>query len=144
MMSRREVWLVCRLGELIPGTVDLTIIAAEDPIADAFPQCRINTALMFYRQIGNTPSCVKLVGCNDGLGRTNIDAGRTSAAMICTIRFINRQRYIGKNFPEKKPRARISVEQQSIFTDPAQPGFLGKRLFKNGGAIGKYPTLEFR
>ena len=80
-VARREVLLRRHLGELIPWTHQLAVIAAEYPIAHR------RSVLFGYRcaqldsEIRNALTCVELIRRDECIGWAYIEAGVTGAAV---------------------------------------------------------------
>src|SRR4030066_1334886 len=102
-VTRRKVRLLCRLGKLGPWTNHLAVVAAVDAVSDERPQLDRYRPAQFDSEIGDATSGVELVGCDDCLGRADVDAGLAGAAMVGGGGGYG-EGQIGIKPPRKKPR----------------------------------------
>ena len=74
-----EPGLAAGLGELVPGADRKTIVAAEDPVADAGAQFGGDVVLVLDGQIGDAAPGIEPVGRRESVGRADCrgSAGRT-------------------------------------------------------------------
>src|SRR3954468_6181059 len=77
-----EIRLGRGLRESVPRADELTIVAAVDAVPDQRTQLFRNRALVLDRQVGDAAARVELVGTDDRLGRTDVDAAVAGAAML--------------------------------------------------------------
>ena len=61
--------------------VSLAVITAIDAVAHRLPELARNMALVLNGQVGNAAACIELVGCDDGIGRADVDAGGAGATV---------------------------------------------------------------
>ena len=80
-MARGEIRFRGELRKLVPWAHQLTVVAAEDAVADGRTQVFGNAALELNGQIGNAAFCVQSVRPEDGLCRACVNAARARAAM---------------------------------------------------------------
>src|SRR5215469_6615643 len=88
-----EVRMRCCPGELVPRAHELTVIAAEDAVADRRAQLDRNRAVVLDREVGDAAARIEPVGCDDRARGAGGDAGLAGA----TVRGcgpIHRQRQI--------------------------------------------------
>src|SRR6185437_2665267 len=78
-MAHFEIRVRSRVGEFVPGTDELTVIAPEDAVADGRPQLDGNRALVLDGEIGDAAPCIELVWRDNGSGGTCRDARLTGA-----------------------------------------------------------------
>ncbi len=140
-MARRKVAFVSHRRELVPGAIELAVVAAVDAVADGLAELDRNRAAQFDRQVRNAPARIELVRSDDRLCRTHVDA-RAAGSAMAACRGVRRQRQVRIQFAEKKPRSGIFVDQVRVFADPAEPGFLGNRFLEYGRAIDKSTVSE--
>ena len=129
-MSWQKVLLFCKTRIAIPGTDDLTVIAAIDPMTEGLPENHGDTAWMFDGQVGNTAARIKDIRCNDRRGRADIDTGRTATTMILD-RIIDGERKIRKDFPDKEIRTRVTLNEIGMLSHPTQAALGRQGFFKN-------------
>src|SRR5262249_29023881 len=114
-----EVWLGTRLRVLVPRARELAIVATVDAVSDQGTKLLGNAARELDREIRNAAPRVELVGGDDGAGRTGVEAGATSSAMLAH-RVGRRERKIGVDLPQEEERAGFAREQQRMLAAPAQ------------------------
>ncbi|SUZ82706.1 uncharacterized protein METZ01_LOCUS35560, partial [marine metagenome] len=61
------------MGEPVPGTNILAVIAAVNSVADRPPKLSWNWTAVLNREIRDAPSRVKNIWPDDGIGRTSLD-----------------------------------------------------------------------
>ena len=137
-VARREVRLRGDLCITVPWTYQLAIITAEDAIAHQRAQFLWDRPAIFDGEIRDAASRVETIRADDGLGRTDFDAGIAFSALVfgqwCRV---GQQAQIGVDFAEEEPRAGIAIEQQGVFADPAQMCIACQRFFQGGRAVGE-------
>src|SRR5262245_40464024 len=79
-VARLEVLLGARLGEAVPWTDELTVVAAIDAVADKGTQLLRNRALVLDREVRDAAAGVELVGAADRLRRADVDAAPAGPA----------------------------------------------------------------
>src|SRR5436190_8522379 len=119
-VAHLEVRLVARLREAVPGADELAIVAAVNPVANQRPQLYRDRAFVLDREIRDAAARVELVGPDDRLRWTDVDAAAAAAAMLLDRR-IRRQRQVGVHLAQKEPGAR-AIEKQRVLATPADPG----------------------
>src|SRR5262249_39794780 len=67
--------------ELVPGTDQLAVVAAEHAVADRRAQFLGDRALVLDREVGDAPARVEAVRRGDRLRRTDLDAAHARAAV---------------------------------------------------------------
>src|SRR5450830_875398 len=80
-VARIEVGQGRGLCELVPRTIQLTVVAAIDAVADQAAQLHRDAALEFNGEVGDATACIEFVGRDDGLRRTNVNAAAALPAM---------------------------------------------------------------
>ena len=138
-MAGVEIGFAGVLGEAIPGTHELAVVAAENAVADAFAQVFGNAAFVFDGQVGNAAPGIQFIGRHNGVGGADGDAGFALAAMVFAGS-IHRQGNVGVDLAQKEPAARFPVQHQGVLALPAQPGFRRQRFFHYRGAVHKSPS----
>lgn|GEM_PF-2586539 len=101
-MADSEVGLGSHLGEFVPGTDELAVVTAIDPVADRRAKLLGYAAVEFYCQVRDTPSCIEFVRRNDGAGGADIDTGRTATAVFAR-HGVGAEWNVGIDFAEEKP-----------------------------------------
>src|SRR6266481_331547 len=81
-VSHGKIRLDAGLRKAVPRTHQLTIVATVDAVTDQRAQLNRHTAFEFNGEIRNTAARIKTVRRDDGLGRANINATGTSAAVL--------------------------------------------------------------
>ena len=87
-MPRQKVLLFGERRVSIPGTENLTVITAIDPMPQGLSENDRDSARMLDGEVGNTATGIKDIRRDNGLGRAYIDTGRTTPTMILD-RFID-------------------------------------------------------
>ena len=129
------------LGELVPGTDELAIVAAVDAVADQGAQLHRNWPAVLDGEIGDTAPGVQLIGRNDGLGGANIDAaGATAAVRRAGLR--GGQRKIHEDFTQEEHAARFSREDQGVFAAPADAAARRQLCLQNGRGIREHAMAK--
>src|SRR5690606_13731767 len=80
-VARREIGQRGAPRELVPRAEELTVVAAEDPVADERAQRLGDRAAQLDRQIRDAAPGVELVGRDDRAGRTDVETRGARAAM---------------------------------------------------------------
>src|SRR5690606_4767936 len=75
-----ELRLSRRLGVLVPGADGEAIVAAIDAVADGLPEFVRDRSLVLDRQVGDAAPRIEPVGCREGVGRADVEAGLARAA----------------------------------------------------------------
>lgn len=119
----------------------MTIVAAVDAITDSVAKLHRNGMFRFDREIRDTTPCVEHIGGNNRPRRADVDAGSAGAAMRAGG-VIGRQRQIGKELAEEKPRPRIPTQQIRVLPDPANAGLFRQRLLEYRRAIDERAVPE--
>jgi hypothetical protein len=112
-MARVKISFVRGLREFVPGANQLAIVAAIDAVAEQRPQFFRDSAFEFDGEIGNAAPRIDLIRRDDGAGRADIDTGLACAAVVFGRR-IDGQIQVGINLAQKKPRAMLALQQQSM------------------------------
>lgn len=136
-----KIGLVGGLRELVPGAVQLAVVAAVNPVADGFAELLRNGAVEFDGQVGDTAAGVEQVGRDDGMGRADVEAGPAAAA-VAARRPVDRQRQVGIQLAEEKPGTVPSIDQVGVFSDPAESRLFGDRFFQHRGAVDEDAIAE--
>src|SRR3954471_17710680 len=76
-----EIRLGRGLRESVPRADELAIVAAVDAVADQRAQLFRNRAFVLDREVGDAAARVELVGTDDRLRRTDVDAALAGPAM---------------------------------------------------------------
>src|SRR6516164_4336175 len=105
VVAHLEIRVRRRTCELVPRTHELTVIAAEDAVADERAELHRDRAVVLDGEIGDATSGIEPVGGDDGARRTG-RAARLAGPAVRARRFIEREREIGEDLPEKEIRAR--------------------------------------
>ena len=121
-----EVGLGVDFGEFIPRADQLAVIAAENAVADGRAEFLGDAALMLDGQITDAATRIQTVWCNDGAGRTDVDAARAGSSMPLRGQCRAAQLEVRIDFSEKKPGAFVLVDQAGVLADPAQTGIAGQ------------------
>ncbi len=142
-MARGKIRFHAGHGEPVPGAAQLAVIAAVYPVADGVMKFFCDHAFIFDGQIRNAASRIELVGCKDGPGRADVDAGGAAAAVIFAFAGRDRQGQVGVELSEKKPGTGFLVDQVGVLADPAETGIACQRFFQHRRAVDKGAVAEF-
>src|SRR5690606_16428050 len=80
-VTRREIGLLCHLGELVPGTDELAVVAAEDAVAHQRTQLFRDGVGQLDGCVGDAASRIQHVSCDDRASATYFEAGRAGHAL---------------------------------------------------------------
>jgi len=130
------------LREAVPRARQLAVVAAVDAVAQQGAQIQRDTALEFDGEIGNAAPRVERVGGDNGLRRADVDTGLAGSAVAGCGR-VHRQRQIGVDLAEKKPRSVLAVQEQGVFAAPAEAGLAGECHFQHRRAVGEDAETVF-
>src|SRR5690606_36626581 len=81
IVARPEIRLVAATRELVPGTGQLAVVAAEDAVAHERPQVLVDRALVLDGEVADAAARIEHVWPEDRLRRTDVDAARAAAAV---------------------------------------------------------------
>src|SRR5207302_3411109 len=102
----------------------LANVTAKNVIAHGAAQLFGDGAALFDSEIRDAASGVELAGIEDGSGGTGVNAAGAGAATIGSgeiwLQFCRTE-----NHAEKKPRAKLLIDDASVFPDPADAGVFG-------------------
>ena len=118
----------------VPRANILADVAAEDVTAHARAEVLGNRPALLDREIRNALVGIELVGREDRIRRTSLDATRAGAAAI-------RSGQVGGKFErsedhaEEEPRTFFLIDDAGVLADPAHAGVLGKDAFDDGAGI---------
>jgi len=124
---------------MIPGTDILANVAAKNPIAHSLPQRFGNGLAEFNGEVADAATAVQYIRCNERIGRAGVETCRTRTTVVGLLGWIVVEFHIGEQGGQKKPTAGLSIEEQTVFTNPAQAGPLGKLAFQQGRRIDHSP-----
>jgi len=141
-VARREIGQGGFAGVFIPRADQLAVIAAVNAIAQQWPQLFGNCRAQFDRQVRNAAPRIDTIGADDRLSGADIDATRAGATMR-RGRLIQRQRQVGVEFAEKKPRTGVAIEQIAVFADPAEARISRQRFFHDRRRVDKRAITEW-
>src|SRR6185312_11490720 len=110
------------------------IVAAEDAVADQWPELVRDRALVLDRQVGNAAPRVELVGLGERGGRAGVEAGAAAPATVA-LGGIGIEREAQIDFAEKQPRPELARNQVGVLALPAEPRLLSQRLFHHRRGI---------
>src|SRR5215204_2638165 len=139
-MANGEVADVRRPRELVPGTKELAIVAAEDAVADSRPQVFRDRPLELDRQVGDAAARVELVRRDDGLRGAHVEASSTRPTAL-SDGDVWLERQIRIQLANQKPRA-VAIEQVRMLADPAEAGVARERFLEHGCAVDEYAVAE--
>ena len=139
--SRVEIGKWAAGGKLVPGTHQLAVIAAINPVADQRAQVLRDGPRVFDGEVGNTASGIQAARTQNGLGRAGGDAGRASAAML-GYRFADRQGNVHVDFAQEKHRTAFAVQHQRVFASPALPTALRQLGLQHGRGVGERAVTQ--
>lgn len=80
-VAGRKIRLRRQMGVAVPRTDQLAVIAAVNAVAHERSQGFGNGAFVLDGEVADAQPRVEPIGRDDGLGRTDIDAGPATAAM---------------------------------------------------------------
>src|SRR5690606_22154205 len=141
VVAGAEVRLVGAPRELVPGTHQLAVVAAEDAVADRRAQLLRDPAVVLDGQVGDATPRIQPVGRGDRPGRTGGDAAAAGAAMRAGRR-IHRQRQVQVNLAEEEPGAAVLVDQAGVLADPAQPGVAPQCALQHRRRVHEHAVAE--
>src|SRR6218665_1176293 len=141
-MAWVEVALLGGAGEAVPRADDLAVIAAEYPIADQWAQFGGDRTFEFDGQVGNAAPRIQHIGADEGGGGADIQARAATAAMFGAVGVVDGQRQVDEQLAEKEIAARLTVQHQGVFANPAQAGLPGNGFLQNRRAIEKGAVAE--
>src|SRR6266702_2622516 len=125
----------------VPRANELTIVAAEDTVANERSQFDRNAPLQLDREVGNAPPSVDDIGSDNRARRADIKTLGAAAAMLAH-RSVQGKRQIRVDVPEKEERACFARDQQSVLAPPAEPRFARELHFHHRRRIGEYAITE--
>src|SRR5215831_8910892 len=73
VMAHLEIRMRCGACELVPRAHELTVIAAEDPVAERGAQLDRDRTVMLDGEIGDAAPRIELIRRNDGARRAGRD-----------------------------------------------------------------------
>src|SRR5215469_11519610 len=115
--------------ELVPRAHELTVIAAEDAVADRGTKLHRDRTVMLDGEIGDAAPRIEPIRSHDRARGAGGDAGLTGAA-VGARRRIHRQREIGEELAEKEIRAGIAGDEIRVLADPAESRISRVRLLE--------------
>src|SRR5512135_1368580 len=101
-MPHGKIRLDGLVGETVPRTDQLAVVAAIDAVADERAQLDGDAALEFDGEVGDATPRVELIRCSDGLGWADVDAGMAGAAVVL-FRRVGRQRQVDVYLAQEEP-----------------------------------------
>src|SRR5262249_4118939 len=101
VMAHLEVRVRRRARELIPRAHELTVIAADDAVADGSSQRDRDRTVMLDGEVGDAAPRIELVRRDDGARRAGRDA-RLARAAVRARRRIERECEISEDLAEKE------------------------------------------
>src|SRR5579862_3206542 len=101
-MAHLEVGMACRARELVPGTHQLTVVAAVDAVAECRPQLLGNGAMVLDGEVGDAAPRVEPVWCDDRPGGAGRDA-RLAGTAMSTGALVDGQRQVRQDLAEEEP-----------------------------------------
>lgn len=125
-------------GKLVHGTDELAIVTSENAIADGAPELDRYGSPVFDGEIGNAAPGIEFIGPDDGPGRTDLDTGLATTAMVFDGR-VYLKRQSGQDLAQEKIRPAAGCDQVRVFADPAESGVPCERFFEDGSGIDKDP-----
>ncbi len=125
----------------IPGTGQLAVVTAENPVADQGAKRRGDRPAVFNGEIGDAAAGIEVVGGTDRPGRADIEAPPTTATQW-SLRLAHRQRQIGINFTQEEPGPHVPIEQERVFSHPPQARLECQGLFQHRGTVAEDAITE--
>src|SRR5579859_2657224 len=108
----------------VPWTDILADIAAEDVVPDAGTHFCRDLPAFFDGQIRNAARGIELVGLNQRVRGTRLNAARAASAAV-RRRQVRLKIERGQNHAQENPRAQLLVEDAGVLADPADAGVFG-------------------
>ena len=139
--ARVEVGKRRDLGVLVPRAHQLAVVAAVDAVAEQRPQRFGDRAVVFDGQVGDAAPRIQLVGRDDGLRRTHIDAGAAAAAMGRGRRR-GRQRQVDEDLAQEEHRAAVALQRQRVLAAPADAAARGQFHLQHRRRIGEHARAQ--
>src|SRR5690606_22341732 len=127
----------------VPWTYILADVAAKDPVFKFSFYRRGELFFEFDGKVGDASGSVHYAGLHDCVRRTCVDTTGTSAAIILHSRRVWICFQVNDQFGKKEKTALFAVEQEAVFTCPANTSFLGPLPFHYGCGVYKCPTAYF-
>ena len=138
-VPRHEIPLAARLREAVPRAHQLAVVAAEDTVADGCAHLPGDAALQLDGEVRDAAARVELPGAGEGLCGADIEAGAAAAAVGGVEGRVGRQRDVGVDLAQEKPRPGLGVDEQRVLADPAQTGFLCEPALQHRSAVDEGP-----
>ena len=129
IVTRLQLGLAGRAGELVPRADRETVVAAVDAIAHRGAELPRYVPLVLDREVRDAAPGVELVRRGERVGRADVQAGAAAAAVI-DLRRIGRKREVGEDLAEEQPGAEAARYEIGVLALPADACLLGKRLLQ--------------
>ncbi len=122
-------------GTAIEGADILTDVAADDECRLAHRVMKLirNFASFFEGKVADAASAIDGVG-GDGIGGAGVDAAGAGAAVVGDGG-IGGKVEVGDEFAEEEPGAFVGVNEEGVFSDPAEAGAGGEFALEDGAGI---------
>lgn len=129
----------------VVGADVLADIAAIDPVGDLGPPFSFDGGSAFDGEIGDAARGVDGVG-GDGLRGTGVDAAGARAAAVGLGDLVGGGFEVegGEDAAEEEGGAEARVDEEGVFSDPAQAGAGGEFAFRDGGGVDEGGELVAR
>src|SRR5713101_5397251 len=120
----------------IPRTNVLANVTAENVTPNAAAKFFRDHTAVFDREVGDAPAGVHYVRLRKGCGWAGVETTGTGAAQITggqTSGRDGRKKFKrGNEHSQEKPRAQLLIEQERIFSKPAEPRVLCEYTLLHG------------
>ncbi len=117
--ARAEVGFRAGICVAVPGADKLAVVAAVDAVAHQGPELFRDRAIVLDGEIGDAAAAIHHIGCDNGAGRADVDAGDALAALLLRYRLVERQRQVEQQLAEKKKEPADSLSSSECL--PTQP-----------------------
>lgn len=122
---------------LIPGANILADIATQKPIPHLFTQrlIRRKDTPCFQGEVTDAKPGIESMGGHQGTSWTSLQASGASSAMVCGKGVIGGKGIRGEKARQKEMTSPLGINQEGIFSNPAQSCPTGKIPFQKGCRI---------
>ena len=128
----------------IPRADLLADVAAEDPVAHAWPQIQGDGSLAFYRERTDAPRRVEHARLGQRSGRAGVEAGGAGAAVVGLQRRVGRQHDVGEEGREQEVAAGLRIDEHRVLAEPAETGSPGEVALRDRRGIDHAPRAAAR
>ena len=128
----------------VPRAHLLAHVAAEQPVADSGPQFVRDRAAQLDGQVADAAPRVELIGRDERVGRTGVQARGAGAAVVGREGRVGLEREIEQQGAEEEIAAQLLVDQHRVLAEPAQAGPAGEVALQQRGRVHDASALRAR